>query len=117
MRIMFGSNQERFLEEALAVAWSRIKIAEERKIWQSAIGRMNGVIYGILMELTYKYRSPGYRDWTDYADEVSFKNGLAGYLKPQGYNFLIDNGVNIPDILFSMLGNGKDGQGLIEIAC
>lgn len=117
LRIMFGSNQDRFLEEALAVSWSRIKIAEERKIWQSAIGRMNGVIYGILMELAYKYGSPGYRDWTDYADEVSFKNGLAGYLKPQGYNFLIDNGVNIPDILFSTLGNGKDGQGLIEIAC
>ena len=37
----------------LAVAWSRIKIAEERRIWQSAIGRMNGEIYGILMELVF----------------------------------------------------------------
>jgi hypothetical protein len=117
LRIMFDSNPDLFLEEALAVAWSRIEIAKERKAWQSAIGRMNGVIYGILMELSYKYGSPGYRDWTCYADEISFKNGLARYMKPQEYDFLIDNGVNIPDILFSMLGRGKDGQGFTEMVC
>lgn len=116
LRIMFGSNQDRLLEEALAVAWSRLKIAEERKTWNSAIGRMNGVVYGILMELAYKYASPGYRDWPEYADEVRFKNGLVMYSKPQGYNFLIGNGVNIADIIFSMLENGKNGQGFIEMS-
>jgi hypothetical protein len=117
LRIMFGSNQDRLLEEALAVAWSRLKISEERKVWNSVIGKMNGVVYGILMELAYNFRSPGYRDWVDYADEVRFKNGLAEYCKPKGYNFLTANGVNIQDILFSTLGNGKNGQGFIEMSC
>lgn len=115
LRLMFGVTQNKLKEEALAVAWSRLKIAEDRKVWQSVIGRMNGVIYGMLMEMTYKYQSPGYRDWPDYADEISFKNGLTDYLKPSQGDFLMQNRVNVPELIFSMLGKGKDGEGFVEI--
>ncbi len=116
LRLMFGIQQNKLLEEALAVAWSRLKIAEERKVWQSAIGRMNGVIYGMLMEMAYQYKSQGYSSWPNYADETSFKTGFAGYIQPPNHDFLIQSGVNVPDMLFALLGKGKDGQGFAEIA-
>lgn len=115
LRLMFDTPQDKIKEEALAVAWSRMRIIEERKAWQTQIGRMGSVIYGMLMEMAYQYRSPGYRDWPNYADEISFKNGLTDYLKPSQGDFLMQSGVNVPELIFSMLGKGKDGQGFVEI--
>lgn len=61
------------------------------------------------------FTSVGYADWPKYADEVSFKNGLTDYLKPSQGGFLMRCGVHIPELIFSMVGKGKDGQGFIEI--
>ena len=116
LRIMFGTQQDRMKEEALAVAWSRWKIAEERKVWNSQIGKMSGVVYGVLMDRAYRYRSPGYCEWPMYADEVRFKDGLLDYFKPPQFNFLVHSGVQVQDLLFSLLGKGKDGQGFSEIS-
>lgn len=116
LRIMFGTKQDRIKEEALAVAWSRWKIAEERKVWNSQIGKMSGVVYSVIMDRAYQYRSSGYRDWPMYADEASFKAGLLDYIQPQHFNFLMQSGVPLQEMLFSLLGKGKDGQGIVEIS-
>jgi hypothetical protein len=115
LRLMFGTEQDKLKEEALAVAWSRMRIAEERKAWQSQIGRMNGVVYGVLMDLAYQFKSPGYCDWPNYADEVRFKTGVLDYINPHKADFLMSSGVPVQEILFSMFGKGKDGQGFVEI--
>lgn len=116
LREMFGTQQDKMKEEALAVAWSRYKIIEERKAWQSQIGRMSGVVYGVLMDRAYRYRSAGYRDWPNFADETRFKAGLLDYIKPNQHQFLAQSGVPVQELLFSLLGKGKDGQGFVEIA-
>lgn len=116
LSIMFGVQQDKMKEEALAVAWSRMKIAEERKTWNGSIGRMSGVVYGVMMDKTFHYRSPGYRDWQLFADEASFKAGLLDYLQPPQKAFLIQAGVPLQELVYAMLGKGKDGQGFIEMA-
>lgn len=116
LRAMFNVPQDQIQEEALAVAWSRLKIAEERKTWQTVLGRMNGVVYGMLLEMAYRYTSPGYRDWVHCADEASFKQRLADYLKPPQGDWLMQNGVNLPEMIFALLGKGKTGQGFVELA-
>lgn len=115
LRLMFGTSQDKLKEEALAVAWSRMRITEERKAWQSQIGRMNGTVYGLLMDMAFQYRSPGYCDWSNYADEVRFKSGLLDYIQLPKTDFLMSSGVPVQEILYSMLGKGKDGQGFVEI--
>lgn len=116
LRIMFGVQQDSIKEEALAVAWSRMKIAEEHKVWNTSIGRMSGVVYGVLMDKAFQYRSPGYRDWHLFGDEASFKAGLLDYLHPPQKAFLVQSGVPLPELVYAMLGKGKDGQGFIEMA-
>lgn len=116
LRIMFDLQQDSMKEEALAVAWSRIKIAEERKTWNTPFGRMSGVVYGVLMDKAFQYRSPGYRDWHLFGDEASFKAGLLDYLQPPQKVFLAQSGVPLQELIYAMLGKGKDGQGFVEIA-
>lgn len=115
LRYLFGSTKDEFIEEALAVAWSRSKIAEDRKAWQSQIGRMNSVIYSVLMDKAFQFRSPGYCDWCYYADDAQFKTGLLDYIDPGNKHCLLQNGVPLPDIIYAMLGKGKAGQGFTEI--
>lgn len=116
LAIMFGTRKDRLKEEALAVAWSRHKIAEERKNGQTQIGKMSGVVYGVLMDRAYRYRSAGYCDWPNYADDATFKAGLLDYIKPSQLGLLMHAGVPVQEMIYSMLGKGKDGQGFAETA-
>lgn len=97
------------IEEALAVAWERFKIQDERAKWQSQIGRMNGLFCSLLMQRAFAYRSPGYRDWVLYADEVRFKPALLGYIKPNNYSQLETNGVDMERLLYGMIGQMEKG--------
>lgn len=106
---MFGGSYTPKIEEALAVAWARMKIQERRGVWQSSIGRMNGLLYSLLMRRAFDYRSSGYRDWVLYADEVRFKPALLGYIKPNNYSRLETNGVDMERLLFGMIGQMENG--------
>lgn len=106
---MFGGSYSPSIEEALAVAWARFKIQEERAKWQSQIGRMNGLCYSLLMQLAFNYRSAGYRDWVLYADEVRFKPALLDYIKPNNYSRLETNGVDMERLLYGMIGQMEKG--------
>jgi len=102
---------DRLREEALAVAWSRLKIIEKRGVYNSKIGRMNGVFYGRLLDAAFAYQSPGYCDWPYYADDARFRPALLDYLtKPAAVARLQANGVsNLADLVFGMLGNISGG--------
>ena len=101
---MFGGSYTPAIEEALAVAWARTKIQGERAKWNSQIGRMNGLFYSLLMQRAFAYRSPGYRDWVLYADEVRFKPALLNYIAPKNSARLQGNGVDMERLLYGMIG-------------
>ncbi|MBF0399125.1 MAG: hypothetical protein HQK78_20290, partial [Desulfobacterales bacterium] len=75
-RLLFGCSYDILNEEALAVAYSRNTLKVERSNGNSQIGRMNAVIYNTVMDRAFRYTSPGYRNWRNFPDEFSLKNGL-----------------------------------------
>ncbi len=81
LRYLFGGRFDPLLEEALAVAWSRLQITNK---WtrRYAIDEMNRVFCDHLLPLAFDYRSPGYRDWHLYADQARFQAALLDYLAP-----------------------------------
>jgi len=106
---MFGGSYTPQIEEALAVAWARMKIQEKRDVWQSSIGRMNCLFCSLLMQRAFAYRSAGYRDWVLYADEVCFKPALLDYIAPKNYASLQGNGVDMERLLYGMIGQMDKG--------
>jgi hypothetical protein len=116
LRRLFCGAPNLLVEEALAVAWSRHRIALDRKVWQCPTGRMNGVVYGWVMKLAFAYRSAGYCDWPLYADESRFKVGLCDYIHPEQTRFLEQSGVPVGDLLFDMLDRRQAGEGFREWA-
>jgi hypothetical protein len=115
LRRLFGKGQrDRLMEEALAVAWSRMQVAKDRSQWNTGIGRMNALVYNLFVRLAYQYRSAGYCDWPLYADDVRFKAGLRDFFDPPNANFLESSGVPVGDVLFEMLGKRKENEGFYE---
>ncbi|MEW6078313.1 MAG: hypothetical protein AB1724_10905 [Thermodesulfobacteriota bacterium] len=109
LRAWFGGTYDALTEEALAVAWARIKIARERQKWQAQIGRMNPIVFNQMMFNAFNYTSPGYRDWPKYADEAMFKQGVTAYLSPPNNTRLLNNGVDVDGMLYALLNNIKGG--------
>ncbi len=108
LRQLFRRPCDPLLEEALAVAWSRMMVLEEP--WNSKIGRMNRVLYNRLLDAAFAYRSPGYCDWSNYVDAPRFKDAWLDYLSPPNYRSLQGNGVsNLQDLMFGQLGQIRGG--------
>jgi len=110
MRHLFKGSYASLQEEALAVAYARMKIASLRENANSAIGRINAVLYHAIFQMAFRYNSPGYCDWHLYADETRFKAGLLDYIKPGDYQVLSANGVAAEDLLYNILENVKGFQ-------
>lgn len=109
LRRLFSAPFDPLLEEALAVAWSRLQILQQRSHGNTRIGQMSGVVFNRLLPLAYDYRSPGYRDWPLYADEARFKTALLNYIAPPNQAFLQSNGVDMDALIFGMLGGISGG--------
>ena len=109
LRRLFGSPFHPLLEEALAVAWARRVLTQTRGVWNSKIGRMNGLLYRLLMQEVFAYASPGYCDWPLYADESRFQTALLDYLTPPDYRMLLSNGVELGELVIRMLENVAGG--------
>lgn len=109
LRTCFGGAYNTLTEEALAVAWARMKIIRERDKRRTQIGKMKPEFFNQMMLHAFKYSSPGYRDWTNFADEAMFKQGLTSYLSPPNHTRLINNGVDVDGMLFTLLNNIKGG--------
>ncbi len=65
-------------EEALAVAFSRRWLTERYRF--ASHRTLPSVLWTALMDLGFRYTSPGYRDWGRYADEPGFRWGVMHYL-------------------------------------
>ncbi|BAH76691.1 hypothetical protein [Solidesulfovibrio magneticus] len=98
-RYLFGSKREPLLEEALAVAYSRLRIVKDRSDGRNPLSRINGVLYNITLTEAYKYSSPGYRDWPAYSGETFFKLGFLDYIQPPHFSFLRSNGIEVEHLL------------------
>ena len=112
-RHLFGSQYDHHLEEALAVAWSRKKLIEQRRIWQSKEARLAAPLYNELMVNMYHYRSSGYRDWVLYQSEDEFLIAISDYLGGSGKKFLEKSGISMGQILLRILDEVKD-KGVVE---
>lgn len=91
------------------MAWSRLRIQEQP--WNSKIKRMNAVLcHGPLRE-AYAYRSPGYRDWPQFADRLRFEPALLDYVADTAAKTRVEaNGVsNLSKLFAAMLGEIKGG--------
>ena len=106
---MFSGKYNPIIEEALAVAWARMRIQEKRSTWHSSIWRMDEMFYSLLMQHAFDYRSAGYRDWVLYADKVSIKSALLCYISPNNFRRLQDNGVDLELLLYNMIGQMDKG--------
>ena len=63
-----------------------------------------------LLDAAFAYQSPGYRDWSNYADEPRFKLAWLNYLSPRSSRRLEANGVgNLQDLMFGLLGQVAGG--------
>ena len=100
---LFGGSYVALEEEALAVAWSRLKILHDQKDGRTTISNMAPNIFNLIIAHAFQYKSPGYIDWQKYPDEQCFKKGFGQYIHPPNYNFLQVSDVLIDDLLFAML--------------
>lgn len=103
-RLLFSAAYDVEGEESLAVAYSRLRIESEQRNANTQLGRINAVLYSSVMDIAYRYTSPGYRDWYQFADHVRFKDGLVRYIKPGQYQRLQANGIAAHELLFDQLG-------------
>ena len=98
-RYLFGSYHSKDTEEALAVAWSRMKIEQytkNKKYWKTPV---NTPPYERFKRNIYNYRQPGYKDWILYYDQKSddksiFCDTVRTYTLPSGSTNLKENGVD-----------------------
>lgn len=109
LHCLFGGGYTYIIEEALAVAWARQTIQGQRNNRNTQMGRMNGLFYNLLMNRAFAYRSPGYKDWVLYADDIRFKPELVKYLSPGDFKKLQGNGVDVEHLVYSMLGQCSGG--------
>ncbi|WP_045217353.1 hypothetical protein [Desulfonatronovibrio magnus] len=101
-RQLFGSKFDSMTEEALAVAYSRLKMLELRSSGKSKISRIQPLFFSEMLQRIYSYTSPGYRDWPRYGDAARFDDGVSDYVLPHG-NKLKLSGVDIFKMLKDML--------------
>jgi len=109
LRTLLGGRYDSPREEALAVAWSRLWIHE--RLWGTKLKRMNGVLYQGLMRAAYNYRSPGYRDWPQFADRPRFEPAFLDYVADSAAKTRLEsNGVsNLRPLVAAMLGQITGG--------
>lgn len=87
------------LEESLATAFSYRQIMRERSKWQTVIGRIHASIFKPFLRIAFEYRSPGYRDWPLYDDDVRFTDGLVRHLSPVRATWLESSGVPVGEMI------------------
>lgn len=113
-RYLFGGVHDRYLEEALAVAWSRKKLEDQRNAWSSKEARLSSPIYSNLLIQMYKYTSHGYRDWVLYQSDPEFLTAVAKYLGGANKDFLEKSGIGVGQVLLTVLEEVKN-KGVIEL--
>lgn len=98
---LYGFIKTKYIEEALAVAWSRLKVDEfciEGLKLQSV-----KPIFDAYKRKLYNFCLPGYRDWENYNKPSTFYEGVRKYMMPFGSYDLYRNGVNLGILILNEL--------------
>ena len=103
IRQLLGSTYNPMVEEALAVAYSRLELHKLR-YKHSRVSRIHPQFFSGIMQRAYDYTSPVYRDWPHYSDDIMFSQGLIQYFLSQG-NKLEHNGVNLSRMFNEMIAS------------
>lgn len=92
-KLLFGFLYRKDIEEALAVAWSRLEVDEfcikDLKLYSVT------PVFDAYKRKLYNYYTPGYRDWKNFSNLSSFSEGVRHYMMPSVSNQLLMNGVNL----------------------
>lgn len=105
-RQLFGSYHSKNTEEALAVAWSRMKIEQytkNKKYWKTPV---NTPTYERFKRNIYNYCQPGYKDWKIHYDPKSddksvFCDTIRTYTLPSGSTKLKENGIDFVALILN----------------
>ncbi|WP_156180896.1 hypothetical protein [Desulfovibrio sp. TomC] len=111
---LWGYRRDHLREEALAVAYSRLRIYDLRNNANSTIGRTNGVLFNTAFKEAYRYTSPGYRDWVSFPDWITLRQEILEYFCPAGASMLRSNGIDVEGMLLGMF---IDDHGFLERLC
>jgi hypothetical protein len=103
-RRLFGGSFDRWHEEALAVAWEWQWLRSQDR-WNSFYGLMHPTLRRIVVQAMFDHRSPGYRDWRQFANQTAFHDAVTAYLYPASaqtfagtaFNFAAWAVVHVPD--------------------
>ncbi len=103
-RRLFGGSFDRWHEEALAVAWEWQWLRSQDR-WNSFSGLMHPTLRRIVVQAMFDHRSPGYRDWRQFANQTTFHDAVTAYLYPASaqtfagtaFNFAAWAVVHVPD--------------------
>lgn len=71
----------RLHEEALAVAWEWQWLRSQDR-WNNFYGLINPTLRRIVVQAMFNHRSPGYRDWRQFAAKTVFYDAVTAYLHP-----------------------------------
>lgn len=80
-RRLFGGSFDRWHEEALAVAWEWQWLRSQDR-WNSFYGMIHPTLRRIVVQAMFDHRSPGYRDWRQFANQGTFHDAVTAYLYP-----------------------------------
>ncbi len=101
LRHLFNVNSfNTFNEEALAVAYSRYHLTHHYRRWPEEDQQ---VLWDAFLALVYRYSSPGYSEWRQFADESSLKSGICEYLNLPATTYLNTARVSVTDMLFDLI--------------
>ncbi|AUB81382.1 hypothetical protein [Candidatus Thiodictyon syntrophicum] len=92
-RRLFGGSFDRWHEEALAVAWEWQWLRSQER-WNSFSGLMHPTLRRIVLQSLFDHRSPGYRDWRQFAGQAAFHTAVTAYLYPASAQTFADTGFN-----------------------
>jgi len=98
---LFSFVKTKEIEEALAVAWSRMKVDE----FCTKDLKLHSVtsLFDAFKRKLYNYCIPGYKDWKNYSISATFYEGICRYMMPSKSYDLLTKGVNLGLALLSEL--------------
>ncbi|MBV5347259.1 hypothetical protein [Lamprocystis purpurea] len=92
-RRLLGGSFDRWHEEALAVAWEWQWLRSQDR-WNSFYGLMHPTLRRIVVQAMFDHRSPGYRDWRQFANQTAFHDAVTAYLYPASVQIFANTAFN-----------------------
>lgn len=110
---LFNFLKDKDTEEALAVAWSRMKVNEfVNKATKNS--NISTSLYETYLRKIYNYSISGYKDWKKYILPEDFCGKVIDYMYPSSAYSLIKNGVNFEMMILNTLNMIYETSNAVE---